>query len=193
MKLCLFGGTFDPPHLGHLVIAETIKESECFDRILFIPASNPPHKKSHISPIKNRLEMLRLALKDNKHFDVSDIDIERGGVSYSIETIKESKDKFNIHSDNLYFLIGSDSLLDFNRWNKYESILDECKVIVALRPGFRPSRIDPNILSKIQFANIPQIEVSASDIRRRIRNGSTVRYMVSDPVMKYILEKGLYC
>ncbi len=151
MKLCLFGGTFDPPHVGHLVIAETIQESERFDRIVFVPASNPPHKEEGISPIENRLEMLRLALVDNDHFDVSDIEIERGGVSYSVETIEEAKG-----------------------------------------PGFRPSRIDPNILSRIRFANIPQIEVSSSQIRRRIRNGSTIRYLVPGPVMNYIREQGLY-
>ncbi len=102
MKLCLFGGTFDPPHVGHLVIAETIQESERFDRIVFVPASNPPHKEEGISPIENRLEMLRLALVDNDHFDVSDIEIERGGVSYSVETIEEAKGQFGIGAENLY-------------------------------------------------------------------------------------------
>ncbi len=192
MKLCLFGGTFDPPHVGHLVIAETIQESERFDRIVFVPASNPPHKEEGISPIENRLEMLRLALVDNDHFDVSDIEIERGGVSYSVETIEEAKGQFGIGAENLYFLIGSDALLDFHRWKQYEAILDQCRVIVAQRPGFRPSRIDPNILSRIRFANIPQIEVSSSQIRRRIRNGSTIRYLVPGPVMNYIREQGLY-
>ncbi len=82
--------------------------------------------------------------------------------------------------------------LDFHRWKQYEAILDQCRVIVAQRPGFRPSRIDPNILSRIRFANIPQIEVSSSQIRRRIRNGSTIRYLVPGPVMNYIREQGLY-
>ncbi|MEE2876988.1 MAG: nicotinate-nucleotide adenylyltransferase [Candidatus Neomarinimicrobiota bacterium] len=192
MKLCLFGGTFDPPHIGHLVIAETIQESERFDKVVFIPASIPPHKEEDISPIEDRLEMLRLALMDNDHFDVSDIEIERGGVSYTVETIEDAKARFGIDAEDLYVLIGSDSLLGFHHWKQYESILHECRVIVAQRPGFRPSRIDPKILSRIQFANIPQIEVSSSQIRRRIRNGSTIRYLVPSPVMNYIQDQGLY-
>ena len=192
MKLCLFGGTFDPPHVGHLVIAETIQESERFDKVVFVPASNPPHKEEDISPIESRLEMLRLALVNNDHFDVSDIEIKRGGISYAVETIEEAKERFGIGAENLYFLIGSDSLLDFHRWKQYESILDKCRVIVAQRPGFRPSRIDPNILARIRFANIPQIEVSSSQIRRKIRGGLTIRYLVPHPVIKYIQEKELY-
>ena len=193
MKLCLFGGTFDPPHVGPLIIAETIQESERFDRIVFVPASNPPHKERGISPIEDRLEMLRLTLVNNDNFDVSDIEIERGGISYTVETVKETKEKFSLTSKDLYFLIGSDSLLDFHSWKEYESILNECRVIIALRPGFRPSRIDPEILSQIRFANIPQIEVSSSQIRRRVKSGLTIRYMVPDPVRDYISEKDLYC
>lgn len=193
MKLCLFGGTFDPPHVGHLIIAETIQEFERFDRIVFVPASNPPHKEKGISPIEDRLEMLRLTLVNNDNFDVSDIEIERGGISYTVETVKETKEKFSLTSKDLYFLIGSDSLLDFHSWKEYESILNECRVIIALRPGFRPSRIDPEILSQIRFANIPQIEVSSSQIRRRVKSGLTIRYMVPDPVRDYISEKDLYC
>ena len=128
MKLCLFGGTFDPPHVGHLVIAETIQESERFDKVVFVPASNPPHKAEDISPIESRLEMLRLALVDNDHFDVSDIEIERGGISYAVETIEEAKEGFGIGAEKLYFLIGSDSLLDFHNWKHYEAILNECRV-----------------------------------------------------------------
>jgi len=192
MKLCLFGGTFDPPHVGHLVIAETIQESERFDKVVFVPASNPPHKEEDISPIESRLEMLRLALVNNDHFDVSDIEIKRGGISYAVETIEEAKERFGIGAENLYFLIGSDSLLDFHRWKQYESILDKCRVIVAQRPGFRPSRIDPNILARIRFANIPQIEISSSQIRQKIRGGLTIRYLVPHPVIKYIQEKELY-
>tara|TARA_B100001245_G_scaffold180297_1_gene138440 strand:+ start:119 stop:658 length:540 start_codon:yes stop_codon:yes gene_type:complete len=179
--------------VGHLIIAETIQESERFDRIVFVPASNPPHKERGISPIEDRLEMLRLTLVHNDNFDVSDIEIERGGISYTVETVKETKEKFSLTSKDLYFLIGSDSLLDFHSWKEYESILNECRVIIALRPGFRPSRIDPEILSKIRFANIPQIEVSSSQIRRRVKSGLTIRYMVPEPVRDYISEKDLYC
>ena len=192
MKLCLFGGTFDPPHLGHLVIAEFVKESEGFDIILFVPAPNPPHKGKNISPIKDRLEMLRLAIMENAYFRLSDLEIERGGTSYTNETIIEAKEKFNLSSKDTYLLIGSDSLINFHKWKNYKTILKECKVIVASRPGFRESRIDEKILSQISFSDIPKIEISSSQIRKRIKKGFTVRYMLSNQVMNYINKTGLY-
>ena len=192
MKLCLFGGTFDPPHLGHLVIAEFVKESEGFDIILFVPAPNPPHKGKNISPIKDRLEMLRLAIMENAYFRLSDLEIQRGGISYTNETIIEAKEKFNLSSKDTYLLIGSDSLINFHKWKNYKTILKECKVIVASRPGFRESRIDEKILSQISFSDIPKIEISSSQIRKRIKKGFTVRYMLSNQVMNYINKTGLY-
>ncbi|MBF89156.1 MAG: nicotinate (nicotinamide) nucleotide adenylyltransferase [Candidatus Marinimicrobia bacterium] len=192
MKLCLFGGTFDPPHLGHLVIAEFVRESEGFDIILFVPAPNPPHKEKNISSIKDRQEMLRLALVDNENFHISDFEIKRGGTSYTIETILEAKQKFNLSSKDIYFLIGSDSLLTFHEWKNYKSILKECKVIVAMRPGFLVSRIEENILSQIRFSIIPQIEISSSQIRNKIKKGSSVRYMLSSQVIDYIKKSALY-
>ena len=192
MKLCLFGGTFDPPHLGHLVIAEFVKESEGFDIILFVPAPNPPHKGKNISPIKDRLEMLRLAIMENAYFRLSDLEIERGGTSYTNETIIEAKEKFNLSSKDTYLLIGSDSLINFHKWKNYKTILKECKVIVASRPGFQESRIDEKILSQISFSDIPKIEISSSQIRKRIKKGFTVRYMLSNQVMNSINKTGLY-
>ena len=192
MKLCLFGGTFDPPHLGHLVIAEFVKESEGFDIILFVPAPNPPHKGKNISLIKDRLEMLRLAIMENAYFRLSDLEIERGGTSYTNETIIEAKEKFNLSSKDTYLLIGSDSLINFHKWKNYKTILKECKVIVASRPGFQESRIDEKILSQISFSDIPKIEISSSQIRKRIKKGFTVRYMLSNQVMNYINKTGLY-
>lgn len=192
MKLCLFGGTFDPPHLGHLVIAEFVKESEGFDIILFVPAPNPPHKGKNISPIKDRLEMLRLAIMENAYFRLSDLEIQRGGISYTNETIIEAKEKFNLSSKDTYLLIGSDSLINFHKWKNYKTILKECKVIVASRPGFQESRIDEKILSQISFSDIPKIGISSSQIRKRIKKGFTVRYMLSNQVMNYINKTGLY-
>ena len=192
MKLCLFGGTFDPPHLGHLVIAEFVKESEGFDIILFVPAPTPPHKRENVSPIKDRVEMLRLAIMENAYFRLSDLEIQRGGISYTNETIIEAKEKFNLSSKDTYLLIGSDSLINFHKWKNYKTILKECKVIVASRPGFRESRIDEKILSQISFSDIPKIGISSSQIRKRIKKGFTVRYMLSNQVMNYINKTGLY-
>ena len=193
MKTCLFGGTFDPPHFGHLIVAQTIFEAEHFDKIVFIPAHIPPHKKGKkISSLELRLEMLKIAIKDNPNFEISDIEIKRGGVSYSLETIRDYKDQTELSRDELFYLIGSDSLKLFHAWENPKAILKECQLIVAIRPGFRPSDIPNWILAKVQFANIPRIEISSSQIRARWVEDKTIRYMVTQPVWKFINENNIY-
>ncbi len=191
MKICLFGGTFDPPHIGHLLIAQTICEAENFDKIIFVPANKQLNKKV-ITPQKKRIEMVKLAIEDNPNFELSDIEINRGGVSYTIDTISHMKQSVIGKDDELFFLIGSDSLLDFQNWKNPRGILENCKVIVAIRPGFRPSDIPSWILHRIQFANIPRVEISSTIIRKRWRDDKTIRYMVTLPVWEYIQEQDLY-
>lgn len=193
MKICLFGGTFDPPHIGHLLIAQTICEAEDFDKIVFIPAYNPPHKNDHpITPIDLRLQMLASAVAENPRFEISEIEIKRGGISYSLDTIRQYKKKKGLQSEEVFFLIGSDTLLEFHNWNHPKEILEECRVIVALRPGFTPSDIPNWILKKVRFANIPRFEISSSIIRYRWQNDMTIRYMVTQPVWEFINSHNLY-
>ena len=193
MKVCLFGGTFAPPHLGHLIIAQTIFEAENFDQIVFIPAYQPPHKKGlKISPVDQRLEMLNFAIKENPNFIMSDLEIQRKGLSYSIETIMEYKKQNNIKSKDLFYLMGSDSLKQFKKWKEPKMIINESRVIVAIRPGFRPSDIPNWILAKIQFASIPRIEISSTTIRDRWAEDKTIRYMVTESVWQYINKNKLY-
>ena len=193
MKVCLFGGTFDPPHLGHLIIAQTIFEAENFDQIVFVPAYQPPHKNGmKISPVDQRLEMLNIAIKENPNFIMSDLEIERKGLSYSIDTIMEYKKQNNLSSSELFYLMGSDSLRQFKKWKDPKMIIDESRVIVAIRPGFRPSDIPNWILAKIQFASIPRIEISSTTLRERWVNDKTIRYMVTESVWQYINKNKLY-
>ncbi len=193
MKVCLFGGTFDPPHLGHLIIAQTIFEAENFDQIVFVPAYQPPHKNGiKISPVDQRLEMLNIAIKENPNFIISDLEIERKGLSYSIDTIMEYKKQNNLKSNELFYLMGSDSLKQFKKWKDPKMIIDESRVIVAIRPGFRPSDIPNWILAKIQFASIPRIEISSTTIRERWVDDKTIRYMVTESVWQYINKNKLY-
>ena len=193
MKVCLFGGTFDPPHLGHLIIAQTIFEAENFDQIVFVPAYQPPHKNGmKISPVDQRLEMLNIAIKENPNFIMSDLEIERKGLSYSIDTIMEYKKQNNLNSNELFYLMGSDSLRQFKKWKDPKMIIDESRVIVAIRPGFRPSDIPNWILAKIQFASIPRIEISSTTIRERWGDDKTIRYMVTESVWQYINKNKLY-
>ena len=193
MKTCLFGGTFDPPHFGHLIVAQTIFEAEHFDKIVFVPAHIPPHKKERkISSVALRLEMLKIATMDNPNFEISDIELKRGGISYSLETIHTYKEQTGLDREDLYYLIGSDSLKQFQTWQSPKAILEECQLIVAIRPGFRPSDIPNWILAKVQFANIPRIEISSTQIRARWVEDKTIRYMVTQPVWTYINKHNLY-
>ena len=190
-KVCLFGGTFDPPHIGHLLVAQTIIEAENFDKIVFIPTFKPP-QNNNITDIKDRLAMLRMGVTSNPKFEISDLEIQRGGTSYTLDTVKEYKSDQDYGSRELYYLIGSDSLQTFHTWKDPREILDECQVIVALRPGFRPSDISNWILRKVRFASIPRFEISSSTIRSRWQENKTIRYMVTQPVWEYINDHGIY-
>jgi nicotinate-nucleotide adenylyltransferase len=193
VKTCLFGGTFDPPHFGHLIVAQTIFEAKHFDKIVFVPAHIPPHKKERkISSVAFRLEMLKIATMDNPNFEISDIELKRGGISYSLETIHTYKEQTGLDREDLYYLIGSDSLKQFQTWQNPKAILEECQLIVAIRPGFRPSDIPNWILAKVQFANVPRIEISSTQIRARWVEDKTIRYMVTQPVWTYINKHNLY-
>ncbi len=191
MKICLFGGTFDPPHIGHLLIAQTVCEAENFDKILFMPAYSPAHKNG-ITSIDHRINMVKIAIKDNPKFEFSDVDVIRKGTSYSIDSIIDIKKKLKVEKDELYYLIGSDSLIDLKNWKKPREILKEAKVIVAIRPGFRPSDIPHWILKDVHFANIPRFELSSSKIRSRWVEDLTIRYMVTLPIWDYINKNNLY-
>ena len=190
-KVCLFGGTFDPPHIGHLLVAQTIFEAENFDKIVFIPTFKTP-RKNNLTDIKDRLAMLRMGVTSNPNFEISDLEIQRGGTSYTIDTVREYKSDQSYDSRGLYYLIGSDSLQTFHTWKEPGKILDECQIIVAIRPGFRPSDISNWILSKVRFASIPRFEISSSIIRSRWQDNKTIRYMVTQPVWEYINDHGIY-
>ncbi len=191
MKICLFGGTFDPPHIGHLLIAQTVCEAEGFDKVIFIPANRSPSKK--VATVqKNRVEMLELAVEGNPNFEISDLEIRRGGISYTIDTLRAFKDQIVSDDDEISFMVGSDSLLDFKNWKEAKEIIKMCNIIVAIRPGFRPSDIPSWLLHGIQFANIPRFEISSSNIRKRWIEDKTIRYMVTLPVWEYINKHNLY-
>ena len=191
MKIGVLGGTFDPPHIGHLLVAQTVCEAERFDKILFIPAYQTPNKID-VTPVENRLDMLKIAVEGNPNFEISDMELERKGISYTIDTIKIIKKEQGLNKIDIFYLIGSDSLLEFHKWKEPKEILNECQVIVAIRPGFRPSDIPAWILHNIQFANIPRFEISSTNIRHRWVENKTIRYLVTLPVWNYINENGLY-
>lgn len=194
MKVCLFGGTFDPPHNAHFIIAEAIRESLDLNKIVFIPAYNPPHKfdSNPVTPVEHRLAMLGLCIDDLPQFEISDVEIKRGGVSYTIDTIREVKETQNIRTEDLHFLIGSDSLADFKSWKSWEAILEESRVIVARRPRFEKSDIDPDLLGKVHFLNLPRMEISSTEIRERFHSDRMTRFYVPLAVSEYIKKHNLY-
>ena len=193
MKTCIFGGTFDPPHIGHLLIAQTVFESENFERLIFVPANISPAKKNgDSSPPEERSKMLEIALINNPNFEISDLEINREGISYTVDTIKEFVNELKLDKKDLFFLMGSDTLKSYHTWKDPEKILSLCNIIVAIRPGFTPSDIPQWVLDSVRFANIPRFEVSSTNIRRRWREGKTIRYMVTKEVWEYIDEKDLY-
>lgn len=194
MKVCLFGGTFDPPHNAHFIIAEAIRESLDLNRIVFIPAFKPPHKfeTKPVTPVEHRVAMLKLCINDIPEFEYSDIEIIRGGVSYTIDTIREMKRTKDITSRDLHFLIGSDSLAEFKSWKDWESILEESQVIVARRPRFEKSDIDADIIDRVKFLNLPRMEISSTEIRDRFHADRMTRFYVPAVVSEYIQQNKLY-
>ena len=190
-KVCLFGGTFDPPHIGHLLVAQTVAEAENFEKIIFVLTNQPPFK-NNFSSVGHRLSMLKMAIAGNPKFDLSEIELERGGVSYTVDMIKAFKKEAHLKKEELFFLIGSDSLMEFHTWNRPKEILEECKLLIAIRPGFRPSDVPRWVLKEVQFANIPRFEISSTTIRKRWREDKTIRYMVTQPVWEYINAHKLF-
>ncbi len=194
MKLCLFGGTFDPPHNAHFIIAEAIRESLNLNKIVFIPAYNPPHKyeKKPVTSVEHRIAMLKLCIDDLPQFEFSDVELKRKGVSYSIDTIIEMRQKHGIQSKDLHFLIGSDSLAEFKSWHRWEDILKESRVVVARRPRFEKTDIDADLLEQVIFLNLPRMEISSTEIRERFNTDSMTRFYVPEVVSEYIKKHKIY-
>jgi nicotinate-nucleotide adenylyltransferase len=194
VKVCLFGGTFDPPHNAHFIIAEAIRESLDLNKIVFVPAYHPPHKFEHkpVTSVEHRLAMLHLCIDDQPQFEISEVEIKRGGVSYTIDTIREVKRTQGIRSEDLHFLIGSDSLAEFKSWKRWEDILSESRVIVARRPRFEKKDIDPDLISRVHFLNLPRMEISSTEIRDRFYTDRMTRFYVPEQVSNYIRHHKLY-
>ncbi len=184
----LLGGTFDPPHLGHLLLAQAACESLNLDKVIFIPAFIQPHKQERpITPSELRLEMLRLAIAGDPRFTISEIEIDRGGLSYTIDTIRALEREFP--ESSLYLIIGADNAADMDNWKEPEEIFAHCRVVAANRKGYRPAG---RFADKIQIFDIPEIDISSSEIRNRVRDGRPIRYLVPTSVEDFIKTHGLY-
>ena len=193
MRLGLFGGTFDPIHLGHLILAESCREALGLDRLWFVVSGVPPHKQAGRTPVGDRLEMVRIAIAGHPAFEVSEIEATGSGPHYSFSTLEQiTRER---PEDDLFFLIGADSLLDLPGWRRPERIAELAHLVVVGRPGFSLPDPMPDLgpfAKPIKRVESPQIEIASSELRRRLADGRSVRYQVPRGVEAYIEAKGLY-
>lgn len=196
-KLGLLGGSFDPIHIGHLIVAEILADRLELGHVVFLPAAKPPHKLTQsLSPGEVRLEMIRRSIDGVDGFSVSEIDLRRPGPSYTADSLEEVRKTVSRDTD-LYFLMGMDSLRDFPGWHRPDKIARLARLGIARRPGVDVSRIDierqvPEARGRIEIVNVPLIDISSSDIRDRARTGRPFRFQVMPGVADHILETGLY-
>jgi len=187
MKIGILGGTFNPVHIGHLILAEEVREKLGLSKVIFVPAYLPPHKEnSDIAQAKDRLEMVKLAIRTNKFFQASDMEIKRDGRSYTIDTVKEFKKLYP--RDEMYFITGSDLLKYLEEWKDLNEIIQLVKFVVATRPGYPLEKIP----SYIKTIGIRAVDVSAFEIRNCIKENKSFRYLVPEAVEAYINKKGIY-
>lgn len=192
MAIGLIGGTFDPIHIAHLVIAEEALEALSLREVVFVPAARPPHKGDVcVTPVEDRLEMVRLAIEGNPRLTLSDIEARRETPSYTIDTIREVRAGLDA-DEEIYFIIGADSLVEFFTWKEPEELLDSCMFVVVPRPGVSMGDADPRIREKVIVLDAPELSVASRDIRERVRHGRTIRYLVPAEVESYIDRKNLY-
>jgi nicotinate-nucleotide adenylyltransferase len=195
-RIGVFGGTFDPPHLGHLLLAENAADALGLAKVLFTPAADPPHKETDdVSPAEHRIQMVTLAIENNPRFALSRVDLDRPGPHYTADTMRLMHEQ--MPNAELYFLMGGDALRDFPQWHQPAVIMRYARLGVMRRPGavIDLSKIEaviPSIADRISFVDAPEIEISATAIRERLRDGQSIRYQVTASVERYLMEHHLY-
>jgi nicotinate-nucleotide adenylyltransferase len=193
------GGTFDPIHYGHLVAAESARTELSLDRVIFIPAGNPPHKQAQfITDSEHRYLMSVLATSSNPHFEVSRIELDKDEVTYTVDTIRALNDIYGKDSD-LYFITGADAVLELTTWYKLKELMALCRFIAVTRPGFDKSELEQKIgeisskyNGEIICIEVPLLAISSTDIRDRVRCGKPIKYLLPESIEEYIEKKGLY-
>ena len=210
-RIGLFGGTFNPIHLGHLRGAEEIWQAFQLEEVVFVPSSIPPHKVTEkVIEAKHRLEMVKLATSSNPHFSTSDLELSRSGRSFSIDTIRSFRER---HEDTFFFILGGDAFVEIETWKNFQDLFSLCHFIVMARPGSQkniPSSPFPKTLipdfrydsgekawihlsgHRVFFKEISFLDISSTKVREFIEKGETVKYLIPAEVEAYIQEHGLY-
>ncbi len=197
-KIGIIGGTFNPIHIGHLIIAEQAYDQFDLDKVLFMPANVPPHKRGEdIESDRNRIEMVRLAIEDNPHFELSLVEMERDAISYTVDTLQLLTKEYP--DTEFYFIMGGDSIASIEKWREPATIMNLCHLLACVRDELDDERLSDQISylndkykSTIQKINIPMMDISSTLIRNRTKHQLSIRYMVPDKVMSYILRYHLY-
>lgn len=197
MKIGILGGTFDPIHYGHLLLAETAYDRFDLDKVLVMPAGDPYFKAERgVSPDPDRAEMTKRAIADNPHFEFSDMELRREGDSYTVDTLKQLKEE--CPGDELFLILGSDTLFQIEKWYRpreiFQSatILSSCRNIPAQELNDQMEHLRSKYGAKVINLYMPNMDISSTDIRDKIRHGMSVKYFLPDPVIQYIQERGLY-
>lgn len=196
MNLTVFAGTFNPIHIAHLIIAESVRTELNAEKILFIPSFIPPLKDNHVADAEHRFNMVKLAVKDNPYFEVSDIELKLKGVSYTYNTIQELYKQNPEINGKINFIIGADAFNDIESWYRSEELARLTNFIVLSRPKSKDvDEIVNNLKLKdfsYKFVEAPRIDISSSYIRERIRQNKSIKYLVTNEVENYIIENKIY-
>ena len=198
MRIGVLGGTFDPPHIGHLVVAQEVWWRLRLDKVVFVPAGNPWHKAGEdVTPAHHREAMVRLAIGDDSRFELSRVDIERPGPTYTVDTLTELRRAYP-PATKLYFILGTDALAQLPTWRSPERVISLARLAVVPRPGFGPVDLDrleaeiPGLKAAIELVPVPAVGISSSEIARRVAAGEPFRYLVPEAVYRYIEAHRLY-
>lgn len=196
-KTGILGGTFNPIHMGHLLLAEWAKDTMSLDRIILIPAGNPYMKKDKVLDAGIRLKMVEIAVCDRNDFEISDMEIKREGYTYTWETLEELHRMYP--EDELYFIIGADCLFTIEKWREPEKIFHSCHLLAAARNGASDEEMEKKVSelkrkynSEISLLKFPEIQISSTDIRNKVAAGNSCRYMLPDSVYEFIKDNKLY-
>lgn len=199
LRYAIMGGTFDPIHFGHLAAAEAVKEELHCDKVLFIPSGNPPHKKMRtLTDVKHRFTMTAMAVSSNPDFELSNIEISRNGYTYTLDTVKQLLDYYN-NNVELIFITGADAILEVETWYKVEELLKLCSFVAVNRPGYEKSKLEQKLQylqskynSRLYSIDVPGLNISSTDIRNRVKEGRSIKYLVPEEIEKYIYKYELY-
>jgi len=192
LSIGLFGGTFDPVHLGHLLVADDVLLKMKLDKIIFIPSALPPHKQLVGASARHRLRMVRLAIQGMPVFEFSNIEIRRPGRSYSIETVMAMRQKYP--GSRLYFIAGADTLKEIQTWNRADELLKICQFVVMTRAGYNLEEMMSGLKypGRFRVVHVRDVEISSTDIRRRIQDKQSIHFLVTPGVERYLKSHKLY-